>query len=118
MIRFLLFAIFLYELYCCPLLFHDDIIDTNSNCVYYSDFKEGDSCTVCHIVIDAIAYDIRKYNKTIHDITELTKDLCKEIGGEIISQECNFIIDNIQKIIDWIQDGSSVNFICTKLNLC
>ena len=110
MIRIMLLAVLIYGIYCNPIIFRQESQDVS--------FKEGDTCTVCHIVIDAITYDIKKYNTTIHDITELTKDLCKDIGGDIIGGECAFIINNIQKIIDWIQSGSSVDFICNKLNLC
>jgi hypothetical protein len=78
----------------------------------------NETCHVCHIIVDTISYEVHHYNKTIHDITDLVKDLCKNIGGPIVSKECTFIIDNIQKIIDWIQQGSTPNIVCEHLGFC
>jgi hypothetical protein len=75
-------------------------------------------CNTCLASVEFIGYTVNHYNKTIHDISEATKDLCDDIGGKPVAMECDFIVDNIEKIVDWIQNGTTPQKICNMLGLC
>lgn len=75
-------------------------------------------CDVCKLMVKVVANDVHKYNSTIHDITNLVKDLCADIGGQVVKKECDYIVDNIQHIVEWIQGGGTPDTICKTLHLC
>jgi len=75
-------------------------------------------CATCDYVVDFVFTEVTQYNKTIHDIAELTKDLCDEIGGPVVKQECDFILNNLENIMDWIQKGFTPDQVCEELGFC
>lgn len=88
---------------------------------HYPDYVPNtavDKCKLCIDLTKAVTYDIEKYNATIVDIESLVKDLCKDIGSKTVSKECDFYVDNIQKIINFIGQGWDPERICHALHLC
>jgi hypothetical protein len=79
---------------------------------------EDDKCTDCTELIYGLTYYVRHYNRTIQDITNVAEDLCVDIGGKIIGEECTYIIGHIQEIVDWIQQGSTATWICQQIGFC
>jgi hypothetical protein len=75
-------------------------------------------CYTCLATVRFIGVEVNQYNKTIHDISETARDLCDDIGGAIVSHECDYIIDNIENVVDWLQNGTSPQIICSDLKLC
>ena len=75
------------------------------------------TCEVCHVLVNIVDKEVKLGNKTISDIINIVSDICHIIGGPA-SQECAFIVDNLQKIINFISHGIPTNEICVKLGLC
>jgi hypothetical protein len=91
------------------------------NAIHLSESKhtsKNDKCTTCHFIVDATTAYVEKYNATIFDVTNLVKDLCKDIGTHVISAECDFFIDNIQKLVLLIEAGISSDNICKIFGFC
>jgi hypothetical protein len=109
MIKYILAIIFLLG-FCqaLPIEYEYDLILVESNT----------TCTTCEYVVDFVFTEVTTYNKTIHDVAELTKDLCDVIGGPIVKQECDFILNNLEKIFDFIQEGLNPEQVCEYLALC
>ena len=79
---------------------------------------EMNSCNLCKDVVDMISYEYRVANKTITDIIQVVRDLCKIIGGPVVDKECNAILDSIDNILKWIGSGDNSTLICDKLHYC
>ena len=56
-------------------------------------------------------------NKTVNDIITVVEDICEMTWGPP-GKECRFILENVQKIINWLENGITVNEVCQKLGLC
>ena len=71
------------------------------------------------IVVFAVnVYEYRVANKTITDIIQVVRDLCKIIGGPFVEKECNIILDSMDNILKWIGSGDNSTLICEKLHYC
>jgi len=75
-------------------------------------------CDFCKTVIGLTSYEIHHYNKTIVDVEHIVEDLCKDIGGTIVAEECDFIINHLQSVFDWIASGLNPSEICKKMHMC
>ncbi len=91
-------------------------IDKSSVSKY--DLPKINSCTLCKDVVDMISYEYKVANKTITDIIQVVRDLCKIIGGPVVDKECNVILDSIDNILKWIGSGDNSTLICDKLHYC
>lgn len=83
-----------------------------------NNYNQVTPCEVCTKTVEVLTYDIEHYNKTIHDIAELTKDLCQAIGGPGVGEECTFIVNNLEEIINMVEKGLSPTNVCIFLHLC
>ena len=81
------------------------------------DLMNNKTCELCHVLVNTIDHELEVENKTISDITNVISDICHIIGGPA-GKECIFIVENIQKIINYITQGLNTTQICDKLNLC
>ena len=79
---------------------------------------EMNPCNLCKDVVDMISYEYRVANKTITDIIQVVRDLCKIIGGPFVEKECNIILDSMDNILKWIGSGDNSTLICDKLHYC
>ena len=86
----------------------DDIMNMNNN---------NNTCELCHALVNTINHEFKQENKTISDITNIITDICHIIGGPT-GKECMFIVENIQKIVNYLTKGFNTTQICDKLNLC
>mgnify|MGYP001377618769 CR=1 FL=1 len=76
-------------------------------------------CKVCTDIVGIINGEIHIANSSISIIENIVKEFCSHlIIIPIFKKECNFIINNIQKIINYLLEGLSPKDICIKLNLC
>ena len=95
-------------------------IDTDNN--NYDSFdklqQQNNSCAYCKDLVHIINLEFEKYNKTIEDIVDIIKNICSLIHAPIVSQECIFISNNIEKILNWTSSGMNSTVICDKLHLC
>ena len=80
--------------------------------------KNSTECDICEVIVNIIDAGVKEGNETLKDIEKIIEDLCRILGGKLISKECNFIIDDINDIINWILDGYDPKNICQKLKLC
>lgn len=78
----------------------------------------NDTCEVCVLVTNYIYKEAVLGNKTFTDLIQLVEDLCKIIGGPIVSKECNFILEHLKDIISWLTNGLKPCQVCEKLGLC
>ena len=85
-----------------------DIMNINNN---------NNKCELCHTLVNTINHEFKQENKTISDITNIITDICHIIGGPT-GKECMFIVENIQKIVNYLTKGFNATQICDKLNLC
>lgn len=85
-----------------------DIMNMNNN---------NNTCELCHVLVNTINHEFKQENKTISDITDVISDICHIIGGPT-GKECMFIVENIQKIVNYLTKGFNTTQICDKLNLC
>tara|TARA_B100001964_G_C13638376_1_gene339479 strand:+ start:97 stop:495 length:399 start_codon:yes stop_codon:yes gene_type:complete len=75
-------------------------------------------CELCELLVNITSHELKKGNKTFHDIVVLIEDLCDIIGGKIVSEECNFFLNNLSKIEELIVDGYSAKHICEYFHMC
>jgi hypothetical protein len=80
--------------------------------------QQNNSCAYCKDLVHIINLEFEKYNKTIEDIVDIIKNICSLIHAPIVSQECIFISNNIEKILNWTSSGMNSTVICDKLHLC
>ena len=111
----LFFIIGMLTIFSYPLV-NSTQIDKSSVSKY--DLPKVKSCTLCKEVVDIISYEYRVANKTITDIIQVVRDLCKIIGGPFVEKECNIILDSMDNILKWIGSGDNSTLICDKLHYC
>tara|TARA_B100000902_G_scaffold399319_1_gene469591 strand:- start:2413 stop:2967 length:555 start_codon:yes stop_codon:yes gene_type:complete len=80
--------------------------------------QQNNSCAYCKDLVHIINLEFEKYNKTIEDIVDIIKNICTLIHAPIVSQECIFISNNIEKILNWTNSGMNSTIVCRKLHLC
>jgi len=76
------------------------------------------SCELCKSVVDIIRADTLISNVTVHDISLIASKLCFILAGHIINKECQYIINNIDNIYNWVIRKMPTKEICTKLRMC
>ena len=76
------------------------------------------TCDVCHTITTIVIKEIKLGNNTFNGIVNLVKEICDIFGQPIISQECDFYIDQLKHIEHWIVEGLTWKEICQKLGLC
>ena len=79
---------------------------------------QNSSCAYCKDLVNIINLEFEKYGKTIEDIVDIIKNICSLIHAPIVSEECIFISNNIERIINWTSAGMNSTTVCNKLNLC
>ena len=92
--------------------------NNNSITILNLEIQKNNSCEYCRDLINIINLEYEKYGKTIEDIVDIIKNICTFIHAPIVSQECVFISNNIEKILNWTSSGMNSTLICQKLNLC
>ena len=75
-------------------------------------------CKVCRDIVDVIRWELNVSNKTIKQTEQIIKALCKELGNNITKRECYNIVNDIDRIKNWIIDGLTPDKICIELGLC
>ena len=75
-------------------------------------------CKVCRDIVDVIRWELNVSNKTINQTEQIIKALCKELGNNITRRECYNIVNDIDRIKNWIISGLTPDKICIKLGLC
>ena len=80
--------------------------------------QQNNSCAYCRDLVHIINLEYEKYGKTIEDIVDIIKNICTLIHAPIVSQECVFISNNIEKILNWTKSGMNSTVVCRKLHLC
>ena len=80
--------------------------------------EQNSSCAYCRDLVNIINLEYEKYGKTIEDIVDIIKNICTLIHAPIVSQECVFISNNIEKILNWTNSGMNSTVVCRKLHLC
>lgn len=90
-------------------------IDTKD--IIYMNNMNNNTCELCHVLVNTINHEFKQENKTVSDITDVITDICHIIGGPT-GKECMFIVENIQKIVNYLTKGFNTTQICDKLNLC
>ena len=85
-------------------------IDNNSTI-----HKNGTQCEVCLDIVGITEWEL---NKTLNETEGLIKDLCKPLDNNITRTKCYTIVDDIDKIKNWIINGLKPYNICSKLGVC
>ena len=80
--------------------------------------SQPNKCKICIDVVNMLEYGLHMGIKIINDLITLVNDLCEDIGGPIVKKECDFILNNITKIINMLEKGVKPEIICQKLNEC
>lgn len=75
------------------------------------------TCDNCKKLIGFISIEEKQFNKTITDIIVLVRDICSDIKGPS-GEECVFILNNMEEVINWITKGLSPLKICESLGFC
>ena len=75
------------------------------------------TCSLCQFLVNVIDAEIKHGNNTINEITQIIKNICSVIEGPS-GNTCVLVVENIQKIIDWITQGMTDSKICYQLHLC
>ena len=69
---------------------------------------QSTDCAFCRDIVSFVDSEIKEANQTIEVISEVIEDLCYDIGGNIIGEECKIVVEGIQWKqqwkIDWISD--------------
>ena len=102
--------------------------DTNTNQVYginelnndvnlLENYDSNTTCKLCHILVSVIEKELKTGNKTINDIISIIEDVCRIVGGPD-GAECNFIVNSIQEIINYLNKGFNNLKVCELLHLC
>ena len=86
--------------------------------INYSIASNNTKCNLCKDVVNIIDSEVHLANSTINIIEEVVKTFCNHMIIPFRKNECLFILDNLQNIINWLLDGLSPNDICTKIGLC
>ena len=56
-------------------------------------------------------------NNTVHEIIDMVENICHVIGGPS-AMECEFIVNNIDKIISYVENGFNSSKICQFMDSC
>mgnify|MGYP001184460683 FL=1 len=75
-------------------------------------------CELCKDIVNIAIREVKKGNKTYHDLVKIIEDLCDIIGGPIISKECKFFLNNLNKIEKMIISGYNSTYICDFFHMC
>jgi len=75
-------------------------------------------CELCEDIVKLITYDVKNGNKTYHDVVDLIEDLCKIIGGPVISKECNYLLSELSRVEELIVKGYNATSICQDIHIC
>ena len=75
------------------------------------------TCQECEKIVDIIAVNDKILNKTITNIIEIVRGVCRDISGPS-GRECLLVLDNIQSIMVWIANGLTAPVICHRLGFC
>ena len=81
------------------------------------DLKQNSSCKYCDLLINTIDHELKNGNKTINVIEDIVEEICRLSIGPA-GKECEFIVNNLQFIINDLIDGVNSTIICNKLHLC
>ena len=76
------------------------------------------ACTVCEAAVGLVQADVNLTNATIAGISVAVKAMCAVFASKVGSEECDVIVNSIDKIISWIDAGVSRLQICKNLKLC
>jgi hypothetical protein len=76
------------------------------------------ACDICTTVVTIIRAEGNLANISIAVLSNVTKTLCYTLGTSIVYKECNFIVNNIKNIVNWVCAGIPTKEICKKLKLC
>ena len=71
-------------------------------------------CELCEDIVKLITCDVKNGNKTYHDV----EDLCKIIGGPIISKECNYILITKRDGQYVFVNDLNATSICQDIHIC
>ena len=98
-----------------------EIDSINNNIDNHDNFdklqQQNNSCAYCRDLVNIINLEYEKYGKTIEDIVDIIKNICTLIHAPIVSQECVFISNNTEKILNWTKSGMNSTVVCRKLHL-
>lgn len=92
-------------------------INDSLNDLDYDNSETNSSCKLCHLLVGVIQKELKLGNKTINDIINIIEDVCKLVGGPD-GAECNFIVNSIHEIINYLNKGFDNLKICELLHLC
>lgn len=73
-------------------------------------------CEMCEFITAIVRHQALQANATITVIEDIIKAICAT--QPIIKKDCNFYLDSIQKIINWLVEGLSNKQICENLHMC
>lgn len=77
------------------------------------------TCGLCEAVVKSVQVAIKKGNSTVDALEAIVKALCKVIAIlPIQKKECDVIVDDLDKIKNWIEQGLEPAQICNNLGFC
>ena len=76
------------------------------------------TCTLCNDVVNIIDGEIHIVNSSINIIENVVRVFCHALIIPVAKKECNFLLDNIQIIINYLIQGLTPKSICEKLGFC
>ena len=76
------------------------------------------TCSLCKDLVNTIDYDIKFANQTFNEIKKVVEYICDKTIDPIGKKECNIILNDIGKILNWITEGVPTQKICEDLHYC
>ena len=76
------------------------------------------SCTLCNDVVNIIDLEMHIANSSISIIENIVSVFCHSLIIPIAEKECNFILDNMQTIINYLIERLTPKSVCKKIGLC
>ena len=77
------------------------------------------SCAICVSVCEIIKSEIKLSNISIHTATMIATVACDLLmKNKTVSDTCSLILNDINKITNYICSGLTPNQTCTRLHLC
>ena len=104
--------------YLMYLIFQVLTIITIINITYYNNFTNNITCDVCTMLVNTIKDEIKFSNHTITIIEKIIDEICHTIIIKPEREECEYIVENLYNISQWIINGSMPEDICKKLGFC
>jgi len=95
--------------------YYDDLILVSKNTLEQP--STNHSCEVCKVIVGVIEREIHMGNNTVHEIIDMVENICHVIGGPS-AMECEFIVNNINKIISYVENGFNSSKICQFMDSC